>query len=42
MVVRLKYVLLNEIQTMSPQLAKQPADLDTDYLLINQKLVVLR
>ena len=36
------YVLLNEIQMMFPQLAKQPADFFTDHLLNNQRLVVLR
>ena len=31
-----------EIQTMFPQLAKQPADLFTDHSLNKQRLVVLR
>ena len=33
---------LNEIQTMFPQLAKQPGDLFTDHPLNNQRSVVLR
>ena len=36
------YVLSNEIQTMFPQLAKQPGDLFTDHPLYNQRSVVLR
>ena len=36
------YVLVNEIETVFPQLAKQPADLFTDLSLNNQRLVVLR
>ena len=36
------YVLLNEIQTMFPQLARQPRDLFTDHPLNNQRSVVLR
>ena len=41
-VLLINYVLSNEIQTMFPQLAKQPGDLFTDHPLYNQRSVVLR
>ena len=41
-VLLINYVLSNEIQTMFPQLAKQPGDLFTDHPLNNQRSVVLR